>query len=113
MFYYGLLVFLLLITAPAIAQTAVIGSRCLVQIGEQPDDRNLEVNISSQLTLRRCERGDMLFLQYIPHTVPPLLLASAFCDFGHQILIREYPTHLFGHMNNIACVYAGHHRRDR
>ena len=105
--------FLLLATAPAMAQTTVIEKRCLVQIGDQPDDQDLEVTIISKLTQERCARGDALFLQYIPHSIPPLLLASALCDFGKQVLIREYPTHLFGHMTNVACVYAGRHRLDR
>ena len=104
---------LLLATAPAMAQTTVIEKRCLVQIGDQPDDQNLEFIIMSKLTQERCVRGDALFLQYIPHSIPPLLLASALCDFGKQVLVREYPTHLFGHMTNVACVYAGRHRLDR
>ncbi|WP_149538121.1 hypothetical protein [Siccirubricoccus phaeus] len=87
--------------------------RCLVEIGEQPDDRALEASIAAKMVAERCTRGDALFLQYIPHTVPPLYLASALCDFRHQIVVREYPTHLFGHMTNLACVYAGRHRRDQ
>jgi hypothetical protein len=102
-----------LITAPAAAQVSDIGNRCIVEIGEQPDDRNLEASIAGKLTLERCMRGDTLFLQYIPHTVPPLFLATALCDFRHQIVVREYPTHLFGHMTNAACVYAGRHRQNQ
>ncbi len=113
MLHIVLTVFFLLATVPPTAQTAAAESRCLVQIGEQPDDQGLEASISSKLTIEKCARGDMLFLQYIPHIIPPLRLASALCDFGYQILIREYPTHLFGQMTNVACVYAGRHRQDR
>lgn len=113
MLHIVLTVFFLLATVPPTAQTAAAESRCLVQIGEQPDDQDLEASISSKLIIEKCARGDMLFLQYIPHTIPPLRLASALCDFEYQILIREYPTHLFGQMTNVACVYAGRHRQDR
>ncbi|MCO6417794.1 hypothetical protein JYK14_16725 [Siccirubricoccus sp. KC 17139] len=109
---HGLLLLLVLAAAPAAAEVPDTGMRCLVRIGEQPDDQGLEASIAERLALERCSRGDVLFLQYIPHTIPPLFLASALCDFRQQVVIREYPTHLFGHMTNLACVYAGHHRRD-
>lgn len=111
--HLALFVLLLLGAAPASAEIPDTGRRCLVEIGEQPDDRNLEASINGKLALERCARGDAIFLQYIPHTVPPLFLASALCDFGHQIIVRDYPTHLFGHMTNVACVYAGRHRQDQ